>query len=190
MAGSTAKPAVRLGGVHRNTATYFYQCLRQTVLEETRAGSWELFDGEAEADESCLGGHRKSRRGRGASGKVYTQMVPNVRRRTLEPILEAKATADGVVYTDGLNSYDALDVARFHHCRVNHLKRFADMRARINGSENSQKPARHHPWRDSGVLLVHSSPLLKECEWRFSGSNRDSGRSGWNNGRRPEDLIA
>ena len=79
---------------------------------------------------------RKGRRGRGAAGKipvfgilkrggkVYTQMVPNVRRRTLEPILEAKVAADSVVYTDGLSSYDALDVSRFRHYRIKPFQAF------------------------------------------------------------------
>lgn len=183
VAGSTARVAARLCGVHRNTAIYFYQRLRQIVLEETRAESWELFDGEVEADESYFGGHRKGRRGRGAGGKipvfgilkrggkVYTQMVPNVRRRTLEPILEAKVAADSVVYTDGLSSYDALDVSRFHHCRINHSKRFADGRAHINGIENFWSQAKRFLRQYNGLKKDQFELFLKEYEWRFNHSD-------------------
>ena len=182
VAGSTARRAGSLCGVHRNTAAFFFQRLRKIVALETAAESRALFQGEVEVDESYFGGRRKGRRGRGAAGKipvfgilkrggkVYTQMVPNVRRRTLEPILEAKVAADSVVYTDGLSSYDALDVSRFRHYRINHSKRFSDGRRHINGIENFWSQAKRFLRQYNGLKKEHFELFLKECEWRFNYS--------------------
>ena len=183
VAGVTARKAASLCGVDKNTAAFFFQRLRRIVALETEAESWELFDGEVEVDESYFGGRRKGRRGRGArgkipvfgilkrGGKVYTQMVPNVQRRTLEPILEAKVAADSVVYTDGLSSYDALDVSRFHHYRINHSKEFSEGRRHINGIENFWNQAKRFLRQYNGLKKENFELFLKECEWRFNHSD-------------------
>jgi len=68
ISGSAARTAAALVSVHRNTAAYYFQRLRQlicqTVEDETP------FFGEIGADESYFGGSRKGKRGRGAAGKV------------------------------------------------------------------------------------------------------------------------
>ena len=68
VAGTPARIAVDLIGVHRNTAALFFHKLRELIAE--KLGDTPAFDGEVEADESYFGGHRKGRRGRGAAGKV------------------------------------------------------------------------------------------------------------------------
>ena len=127
VAGTTARAAAELVGVHRNTAASFYTRLRKVIAEEMEKAS--PFAGEIEVDESYFGGRRKGKRGRGAGGKVpvfgllkrggkvYTAMIPNARTATLMPIMERMIRPDSIVYTDGFSSYDALDVSDFHHVR-------------------------------------------------------------------------
>ena len=134
VAGTTARAAAELVGVHRNTAASFYTRFRKVIAEEMEKAS--PFAGEIEVDESYFGGRRKGKRGRGAGGKVpvfgllkrggkvYTAMIPNARTATLMPIMERMIRPDSIVYTDGFSSYDALDVSDFHHVRINHSERF------------------------------------------------------------------
>lgn len=76
--------------------------------------------GTVEADETMIGGVRKGKRGRGAAGKtvvfgmlaregdVMTHVVPNVRRITLHPHIEANISKGSVIHTDELHSYKTI----------------------------------------------------------------------------------
>ena len=70
IAGSTARVAGELVGVHRNTVAYYFHRLRVLIAEHVDKHSW--VDGEIELDESYFGGRRKGQRGRGAAGEVKT----------------------------------------------------------------------------------------------------------------------
>ena len=172
VAGTTARAAAELVGVHRNTAASFYTRLRKVIAEEMEKAS--PFAGEIEVDESYFGGRRKGKRGRGAGGKVpvfgllkrggkvYTAMIPNARTATLMPIMERMIRPDSILYTDGFSSYDALDVSDFHHVRINHSERFVDERSHINGIENFWNQAKRHLRRFNGVWERQSNnPPLK-----------------------------
>lgn len=92
----------------------------------------EPLNGVVEIDETMVGGHRPGKRGRGAAGKttvfgmydrdgdVVTKVVPNVRRATLEPIIEAHVEKGTTVYTDELKSYASLGKKGYVHEAVNH----------------------------------------------------------------------
>ncbi len=54
IAGSTARIAAELVGVHRNTAAYCSHRLRVLIAEHVDKHTW--FDGEIELDESYFGG--------------------------------------------------------------------------------------------------------------------------------------
>jgi transposase len=145
VAGVTARAASQLTGVHRNTAASYFMRLRRLIASQLP--SYGLSD-EVEADESYFGGARKGRRGRGAAGKVavfgllkrkgkvFTAIVPNVKAVTLLPIIKEQVRPDSIVYTDTFKAYNALDVASFHHVRINHAEHFAEERNHINGIEN------------------------------------------------------
>ena len=178
VAGTTARAAAELAGVHRNTSASFFARLRKVNAEETAKAS--PFAGEIEVDESYFGGARKGKRGRGAAGKVpvfgllkrggklYTAMIPNARTAPLMPIMERTILPDSIVYTDGFSSYDALDVSDFHQVRINHSERFADQRNHINGIENFWNQAKRHMRKFNGIPKEHFPLFLKECEWRFN----------------------
>jgi len=66
----TARSAADLLGIQPNTATLFYQKIRQVIAWYLSQESAQMFDGDIELDESYFGGVRKGKRGRGAAGKV------------------------------------------------------------------------------------------------------------------------
>jgi transposase len=152
------------------------------VIAEQLAEALPLAD-EVEVDESYFGGARKGKRGRGTAGKVpvfgllkrgdkvYTIMIPNAQTATLMPIMERMILPDSIVYTDGLSSYDALDVSAFHHVRINHSERFVEEQSHINGIENFWSQAKRHLRRFNGIPKQSFYLFLKECEWRFNGGN-------------------
>ncbi len=169
VAGTTARTAAGLIGVNPKTAAFYFHGLRQ-LIERASADDSPL-GGEIEVDESYFGGHRKGRRGRGAAGKVpvfgllkrggkvYARVIPDVKSRTLQPILERKIVPDSIVYSDTLSSYNVLDVAGFHHLRINHSKLFSENKNHINGIENFWNQAKRHLRRFNGCPQTALSPL-------------------------------
>ena len=183
VAGTTARATAQLLGVQVNTAIRFFMRLRKLIARQQP--SYKLC-GEVEVDESCFGGRRKGKRGRGAAGKVavfgllkrggkvYTAIIPNATTQTLLPIIQEKIRPDSIVYTDTFKAYNALDVASFHHLRINHSKLFADKQNHINGIENFWNQAKRHLRRFNGIKRENFYWFLKECEWRFNGGNHKS----------------
>jgi transposase-like protein len=53
-------------------------------------------------------------------GDVMTKVVPNVRKRTVQPIIEAGVEPGSTVYTDELQSYNGLTAKGYEHEAVNH----------------------------------------------------------------------
>jgi len=179
IAGTTARTAAELTGVNRNSANLFYNKLRTIIVHFTE---WEspFLNGEVEVDESYFGGVRKGRRGRGAAGKVpvfgclerkgkvYTQMISDVKEKTLMPIIRSKIKPDSIIYSDNFRSYNALDVSEFKHLRINHSKKFAEEKNHINGIENFWNQAKRHLRKFNGVPKNKFHLFLKECEFRFN----------------------
>ena len=180
VAGSTARTAADLAGVHRNTAIRFFHTLRVKIALKQQERI-EQFCGDVELDESYFGGVRKGKRGRGAAGKVvvfgilkrggkvYTHVIQDTKSDTLMPIIRQKIKPDSVVYTDSYRSYNALDVSEFHHFRINHSTHFAKQKHNhINGIENFWNQAKRHLRKFNGVPKKQFNLFLKECEWRFN----------------------
>ena len=69
-------------------------------------------------------------------GKVYVVIIPNAQQNTPMPIIRKTIEPDSIVYTDGFQSYDALDLSEFRHHRINHTQKFVEARTHINGIEN------------------------------------------------------
>ena len=88
--------------------------------------------GDVEADETYIGGKRPGTRGRGAEGKtvvfgvkqregeIKTEVVPDVKRNTLQPIIKENVQAGSTIHTDELRSYNGLSKHGYNHRRVNH----------------------------------------------------------------------
>jgi transposase len=181
VAGATARTAAELVGVNPKTAAFYFHRMRQLIVLGTEDDS--PLAGEIEVDESYFGGRRKGKRGRGAAGKVpvfgllkrggkvYARVIPNVKSRTLKPLLERKIVPDSIVYSDTFRSYDVLDVASFKHLRINHSKLFSENKNHINGIENFWNQAKRHLRRFNGIPKHHFPLFLRECEWRFNTPN-------------------
>ncbi len=180
VAGTTARTAASLVGVHRNSAALYFHRLRQIIADALEGESEAVFGGEIEVDESYIGGHRKGRRGRGAAGKtpvfgllkrggrVYACIIPDASGGTLMPIITRKLVPDSVVYSDTWAGYNALDISGFSHVRINHKERFVEARNHINGIENFWSQAKRHLRRFNGVPKQNLWLYIKECEWRFN----------------------
>jgi len=94
---------------------------------------------------------------------VYTAIIPNAKTETLLPIIKEKVCPDSIVYTDALYAYNALDVSDFHHCRINHSKRFSQKHNHINGIENFWSQAKRHLRRFNAIKADHFYWFLKEA---------------------------
>ncbi len=181
VAGTTARCASNLVGVNFKTAAYYFHRLREIVVLETQNEA--LLSGEFEVDESYFGGVRKGKRGRGAAGKVpvfgilkrggrvYTQIIPDAKSKTLMPIIRDKIQPDSIVYSDCWRGYNVLDVSEFKHYRINHSQLFANKHNHINGIENFWNQAKRHMRKFNGIPAKHFELFLKECEWRFNNPN-------------------
>jgi len=158
----------------------FYRKIREVISYHLALEADEVFDGQIELDESYFGGHRKGKRGRSAAGKVavfgllkrqgkvFTVVVENTKTETLMPVIVRKIKPYSWVYTDTYRSYDALDVSKFHHERINHSELFAMKQNHINGIENFWSPAKRRLRKYNGIDRKNFSLFLKECEFRFN----------------------
>ena len=183
VACTTARCAASLIGVNRKTAAYYFHRLRDVIAYRLEQEADQVVGGEIEVDESYFGGRRKGKRGRGAAGKVpvfgllkrggraYTKIIPDARSDTLMAIIVRKVVPDSIVYTDGWQGYNALDVSDFKHFGINHSKLFAEHGNHINGIENFWNQAKRHMRKFNGVSKVQFGLYLKECEWRFNNSD-------------------
>ena len=177
----TATQAALMTGLSLRTAKVIYQKLRARIAEACEASS--PLRGEIELDESYFGPTRvPGRRGRGAGrkvivfgllkrqGKVYTQIVPNVRRKTLQQIIQGRVDLESVLYTDTFVSYQGLvDVGYAKHHRVQHDQdEFARGTNHINGIESFWSFAKRRLQKFNGVPKHTFYLHLKETEWRFN----------------------
>ena len=170
----------RLLGINPNSAALFYRKIREVIRAHLSLEANEVFEGAIELDESYFGGVRKGKRGRGAAGKVavfgllkrqgkvYTVVVADTKSETLIPIITRKIKPDSWVYTDHYASYNAIDVDKFHHMRINHSERFAIKQNHINGIENFWSQSKRILRKYNGITRKNFPLFLKECEFRFN----------------------
>jgi len=143
--GVAAKELERQLGVTYKCAWRMAQKIREHIVFVD--GDTPL-SGDVEIDETMIGGKRPGKRGRGAAGKtvvmgmlardgeVITKVVPNVRRATLRPIIEANVEQGATVHTDELLSYKGLDKKGYTHKTVNHGKgEYVRDGSHVNGIE-------------------------------------------------------
>jgi len=138
-----------LSGLNRNTVNRYLKLVRQRLAEYCDSNS--PFIGDIELDESYFGARRvRGKRGRGAygktivfgllkrGGKVYTEIVPDCKSKTLQDIIRGKVSAESIIHTDGWRGYDGLvDIGYDKHFRVNHSNNeFANKQTHINGIES------------------------------------------------------
>ncbi len=127
--GVAAKELQRQLSVTYKTAWRMAHQIRKLMAKAD--GEWPL-SGTVEVDETYVGGKVKGK-GRGyrgnkavvfgmmeRGGDVMTKVVPNVRKKTLQPIIKANVEEGSTVHTDELKSYNGLEKAGYDHETVNH----------------------------------------------------------------------
>ncbi|MEM1108099.1 MAG: IS1595 family transposase [Planctomycetota bacterium] len=177
----TATDAAELTGLSLRSVNTIYLKLRRRIAEHYDAQS--PFRGEVEVDESYFGSRRvKGKRGRGAGGKtivfgvfkreghVYTEIVNDVTKTTLQKPIRGKVGLDTVVHSDGWRGYDGLvDVGYAKHLRGNHGKdQFVEGRSHINGIESFWTLAKCRLIKFKGVPGHTFYLQLKETDFRFN----------------------
>tara|TARA_B100000315_G_scaffold260713_1_gene324322 strand:- start:8187 stop:8792 length:606 start_codon:yes stop_codon:yes gene_type:complete len=144
-----------LSHLNRNTVNRYLKAMRIRIAEFCEVES--PLNSEVEIDESYFGAKRvKGKRDRGASGKtivfvqrilwrifkrygkVYTEIVPDARRKTLQDIIRGRVDLETVIHSDGWRGYNGLvDLGYKKHFRVHHgMNEFARGKTHINGIES------------------------------------------------------
>ena len=184
----------KLLNFNRHTINRYFHIFRQSIYLHQMI-MMNKFYGDVELDEAYFGGkrirgyHGKLKRGRGTikqpvfgiferkdqTGKkrVYTEIVPNCKKKTLQAIIRRKIDIDTVVYTDGWRGYNGLvDVGYDKHFRVNHSKDEFALKGEdgaiitVNGIESFWSFTKRRLNKFNGTkknFELH----LKECEWRW-----------------------
>jgi len=178
----TATQTAELTRLNRNTVNRLYSAMRYRIAEYSRQTS--PINGEIEIDESYFGSRRvRGKRGRGASGKtivfglfkrdgkVYTEIIPDVKAATLQDLIRGRVDVESVIHTDGWRGYDGLvDLGFEKHFRVNHAdSEFSKGNGNhINGIESFWGYAKHRLVKFNGISKDLFEIYLKETEFRFN----------------------
>jgi len=184
----TAVQIAQVANVNRNTVNRILRLIRRRILDYTE--DQRPFFGTIEVDESWFGAKRvKGKRGRGAYGKttvfgvyerqgqVYTEIVPDCSKATLQGIIRGKVDPESVINSDGWGGYNGLVDIGYGHFRVDHSRdEFVRGKAHINGIEGFWGYAKVRLVRFRGMhrqtFLLH----LKETEFRFNLRDQNIGR--------------
>jgi len=130
-----------LTGINRNTVNRFYHIFRKVIYQEQlQLFKEKLHKRTVECDEAYFGGKRRrgvpGKRGRGTNkqpvfgiferdGKVYTEIVNNCAKPTLQAIIRGRIDPKAIIVTDKWRGYDGLvDVGYDTHYRINHSKTY------------------------------------------------------------------
>lgn len=176
----------QLTGLNRNTVNRYLKGIRIRLAQICEEQS--PFYGEVEIDESYFGARRiKGQRGRGArgkttvfgifkrNGKVYTEIVPDCKRKTLQAVIRGRVSLDSVIHSDGWRGYHGLvDLGYKKHFRVNHLENeFSNSQSHINGIESFWAYAKTRLMKFRGMNPATFYLHLKETEFRFNHRNEN-----------------
>src|SRR5574344_119271 len=182
----TATQRAQVAVLNRNTVNRLLQGIRERIALACEAES--PVSGEIEVDESYFGARRvRGLRGRGARGKtivfglfkrqgrVYTEIVPDCSRATLQGIIRGRVDLESVIHSDGWRGYNGLvDLGYQKHYRVQHSENeFANERSHINGIESFWAYAKTRLVRFRGMQKHTFYFHLKECEFRFNHRGED-----------------
>ena len=177
----TATDTAEMIGVSVRSVNSIYLKLRARLAESCELAS--PLQGAVEVDESYFGARRvRGKRGRGAygktivfgvlkrEGKVYTEIVPDCSKPTLQAIIRGHVEISTVIHSDGWRGYDGLvDIGFDKHFRVNHgNNEFASGERHINGIESFWSYAKRRLAKFNGVAKHTFYLHLKETEFRFN----------------------
>jgi transposase-like protein len=183
----SASQTALLSGISRRTTNAIFLKIRLRLFAACQATS-PFGSSEVEVDESYFGARRvRERRGRRAFGKhivfgiykrngfVFTEIVPDVQRKTLQSVIRGRVSLDSIIHSGAWRGYDGLlDVGYSKHFRVNDSdNQFADGNNHINGIESFRSFAKRRLQKFNGVSQKTFHLHLKECEYRFNNRKQN-----------------
>ena len=175
-----------LTNLNRNTVNRYLKLIRKRIAELCESET--PFKGEIEVDESYFGAKRvRGKRGRGAAGKtpvfgilqrkgkVYTEIVPDCAKATLQAIIRGRVSPESIIHSDKWRGYNGLvDLGYKKHYRVHHgTNEFARGKNHINGIESFWSFAKNRLIKFHGIPRDTFYLHLKECEFRFNYRNEN-----------------
>ena len=195
-----ASKTAELLEINRNTINRYYRLFREEIYEYQTL-QLEKMLGDVELDESYFGASRprgrtgKLKRGRGTlkqpvfgvfkrddmlgKSRVYTQIIPDAKKKTLQAIIRDKVDISSHIHTDGWPGYDGLvDVGYNKHYRVNHSKNEFALKGEygaevtVNGIESFWSYTKRRLNKFNGTKK-HFELHLKESEWRWSKTTEE-----------------
>lgn len=182
----SATQTSKLISLNRNTVNRYFNIFRKTIYQH-QANQLKKFVGEVEIDESYFGPKRIKGKsgnfGRGTTykqpvfgiyernGRVYTEIIPNCKARTLHAIITGKISLKSTIYSDCWQGYAGLvDVGYDKHFRISHKdNQFSEenKNAHINGIEAFWSFIKRRLTKFNGVKK-NFNLHLKESEWRWN----------------------
>lgn len=171
-------------GINRNTVNRYFILFRSLIYDHQQQEFNRVIKGIAECDEAYFGGKRRrgvpGKRGRGTDKRpvfgiyergtrVYTELIPNCKKKILQPIIRGRISPEATVVTDYWRGYSGLvDVGYDRHIRLNHQQgEWSDGQGHhINGIENFWSFCKRRLAKFNGTK-VNFAYHLKECEWRY-----------------------
>lgn len=178
-----ATKIAHLTNLNRNTVNRYLMEIRKRIAKYCEE---ELkLSGVVEVDESYFGPRRvRGKRGRGAghktivfgifkrNGHVYTEIVADASKATLQAIIRGKIAPESVIHSDGWRGYDGLvDLGYNKHYRVEKSAadaRFSNENSHINGIEAFWGTVKTRLAKRRGIRKELLHLHLKECEFRFN----------------------
>jgi len=175
-----------LARLNRNTVNRYLSLIRRRIAELCEAES--PFKGVVEVDESYFGAKRvKGKRGRGAysktpvfgilerGAKVYTEIVPDCAKTTLQAIIRGKVDPQSIIHSDGWRGYEGLvDLGYKKHYRIHHQDdEFVKGPNHINSIESFWSFAKGRLSKFNGLPRSTFYLHLKESEFRFNSRNQN-----------------
>jgi len=180
--GMSSRQLSRDLGVTVKTGYRMWKQIRKIFAEDVK------FAGNVEVDETYIGGKAKGKRGRGAANKTVVLgmverkgrakgvVVPDVKAKTLIPIVQENVPVDSVVYTDDLRSYNNLSNMGYEHKTIAHSQKiyvagdihtnnvegfWSQLKRSINGTY-------HH------VTAKHMQEYVDEYSFRYNHRNDET----------------
>lgn len=177
----TANRTAQLTGLTHKTINQIYLKIRKRLLQDCQRES--PFSDEVEIDHSYFGGrHAKGKIGRGAAGetivfgiykrnsKVYTEIVPDVQKKTLQAIIRGRVSIETIIHSGAWRGYSGLvELGYPKHLRVV----TSTERSNIAGIESFWSFAKRRLQKFNGIRKEKFDLHLKECEYRFNHRRED-----------------
>jgi transposase-like protein len=186
-----SKKSISTNQLHRDleiaykSAWFMTHRIREAMSNESDTG---MFDGVVEADETYVGGKtRGGKRGRGAEkktpvfslisrdGNAWSSHVNNVKKTTLQGIIEGDVVDTAHIMTDSFGSYRELEKNHASHEFVDHSKEYVREIVHTNFAESYFSLMRrgivgtfHHASKE------HLQRYLHEFDFRWNRRDDDA----------------